>query len=85
MPTYARAGTIASDTVTIEEGLLSQFTHSFEPQLRKLGLPSELRKGIPALMKPYTVCKKGDVLNSKQAQILVSKCAFTYGLLKNIA
>ena len=41
-----------------------------EPQLRQLGMPTELKKGVVTLMQTYTVCKEGDRLTSEQARIL---------------
>lgn len=42
---YARAGNQAQMDITLDEGPLEQFTHSMEPQLRQLGLPTALKKG----------------------------------------
>lgn len=42
---FARCGQIASNTVELCEGPLTQFPFSLEPQLRKLGLPTKLEKG----------------------------------------
>lgn len=42
---YARAGNKAQTDITLDEGALEQFTHSMEPQLRQLGLPTALKKG----------------------------------------
>lgn len=42
---YARAGNHAQMDITLDEGPLEQFTHSMEPQLRQLGLPTALKKG----------------------------------------
>ena len=72
LPDYARAGCVATSTVILPEGLLSQFSHTIEPYMRKLGLPVELRKGVPALIKEYKVCKNKEVLTSDKAKILVS-------------
>lgn len=67
---YARAGFISPETVELD-GSLQQFQHTMEPQLRKLGMPTSLEKGVITLTKPFTVCRKGDVLTPEQAQILV--------------
>ena len=48
---YARAGAKAAETVELVEGPLHQFSFSLEPQLRKLGLPTELKKGVVTLSK----------------------------------
>jgi len=67
---YARSGTIATETVTLEEGPLTQFAHSMEPHLRSLGLPTSLKRGVITLIKEYNVCQKGQTLNPEQAKIL---------------
>lgn len=46
---FARAGDIAPETIELPEGLLPQFAFSMEPQLRKLGMPTKLDKGIFSL------------------------------------
>lgn len=77
---YARAGFIAPYSIELPEGPLSEFQYSMEPQLRQLGMPTALQKGVITLIKPYKVCQKGDVLTSEQAQILVSILYFLYTL-----
>jgi mRNA turnover protein 4 len=67
---FARAGNIASSTVDLDEGPLSQFSHAMEPHLRKLGLPVALKKGIVTMLAHHTVCKEGDKLTAEQAKIL---------------
>lgn len=53
---FARAGNTAPLTVKLDAGPLPQFSHSIEPHLRKLGLPTSLQKGVVTLDKPFTVC-----------------------------
>ncbi|TWW61941.1 mRNA turnover protein 4 homolog [Takifugu flavidus] len=67
---YARSGNQAQMDVTLDEGPLEQFPHSMEPQLRQLGLPTALKKGVVTLLKDYEVCKQGDVLTPEQTRIL---------------
>ncbi|XP_051531812.1 mRNA turnover protein 4 homolog isoform X1 [Myxocyprinus asiaticus] len=67
---YARSGNIATIAVTLDEGPLEQFPHSMEPQLRQLGLPTTLKKGVVTLIKDFEVCKEGDTLAPEQARIL---------------
>ena len=67
---FLRTGGIAEDTVVLDAGPLTQFSHAIEPQLRQLGMPTELKKGVVTLMQDYTVCKEGDRLTSEQARIL---------------
>lgn len=68
---YARSGTEALQTVVLEPGPLTEFSHAMEPQLRKLGLPTKLMRGVITLTEEYTVCKRGTKLTPEQAQILV--------------
>ncbi|NWX87573.1 MRT4 protein, partial [Nothoprocta pentlandii] len=67
---FARAGNRATYTVSLDTGPLEQFPHSMEPQLRQLGLPTALKKGVVTLLSDYEVCKEGDVLTPEQARIL---------------
>ena len=46
------------------------FPHNEEPQLRKLGLTTVMRKGVPTLDNPHKLCEKGKVLTAEQAQLL---------------
>lgn len=73
---FARAGTMASQTVILEEGPLPEFSHSMEPQLRQLGLPTSLKKGVIHLNTEYKVCDIDQCLTPEQAKILVSTCMF---------
>jgi len=70
MEDYARAGNRVKETVLIDEGSLDGFQHTMEPLLRSLGLTTTLKKGIIHLLKPYTICSKGDVLTPEQAKLL---------------
>lgn len=67
---FARAGNKAPMAVKLDEGPLEQFPHSMEPQLRQLGLPTALKKGVVTLLKDHDVCKEGDTLTPEQARIL---------------
>lgn len=67
---YARAGNKATFTVSLDPGPLEQFPHSMEPQLRQLGLPTALKRGVVTLLSDYEVCKEGDVLTPEQARVL---------------
>ncbi|XP_038051374.1 mRNA turnover protein 4 homolog isoform X2 [Patiria miniata] len=69
-PDFARSGNVARSTVVLDEGPLTQFTHSMEPHLRQLGLPTLLKKGVVLLVGEHTVCKEGEPLTPEQARIL---------------
>ena len=67
---YARGGNKATHEVTLPAGPLPQFQHTMEPQLRQLGMPTSMQKGVIALITDYEVCKEGAVLTPEQCQIL---------------
>lgn len=67
---YARSGFVAQETIMLREGPMPEFSHSIEPHLRQLGMPTALQKGVVTLIKDYIVCKKGQMLNPEQARIL---------------
>lgn len=69
-PDYARSGFVATEDVVLPEGPLPDFSHSLEPHLRQLGMPTSLQRGIITLLQDYQVCKKGSVLTPEQARIL---------------
>ncbi|KAJ1030350.1 hypothetical protein NDA16_001260 [Ustilago loliicola] len=74
---FARGGSKATETIELPEGPVmarsnppDTLPHPVEPQLRQLGMPTELKRGIPTLLQNYVVCKEGQTLTSNQAQIL---------------
>jgi mRNA turnover protein 4 len=94
---FARAGTAATRSFTVPAGVVYSLggeieaeqdvpmAHSLEPELRKLNMPTSLTKGKITLDNPYTVCKEGDVLDSRQTRLLklfgVATAEFTVKLL----
>jgi len=94
---FARAGTAATRSFTIPEGIVYSMggeipaeddvpmAHSLEPELRKLNVPTSLKKGKITLDNPYTVCEEGDMLDSRQTRLLklfgVATADFTVQLL----
>jgi mRNA turnover protein 4 len=46
------------------------FPHNEEPQLRKLGLHTTMKRGIPTLENPQTVCEEGKKITGEQARLL---------------
>jgi mRNA turnover protein 4 len=77
-PDFARSGNLATRTVVLPAGPVMQhhsdppepFPHNEEPQLRKLGLSTVMRRGVPTLDVAHTVCEKGKALTPEQAQLL---------------
>uniref|UniRef100_A0A671KDS2 Ribosome assembly factor mrt4 n=1 Tax=Sinocyclocheilus anshuiensis TaxID=1608454 RepID=A0A671KDS2_9TELE len=69
---YARAGNVATMAMTLDEGLLEQFPHSMEPQLRQLGLPTALKKG-KALVNMKTITQTSSPNNEKFFGLSIQK------------
>ncbi|KAK2629317.1 hypothetical protein QTJ16_000137 [Diplocarpon rosae] len=79
---FARAGTAATRSFTVPAGIVYSMggeidteldvplAHSLEPELRKLNMPTSLTKGKITLDNPYTVCKEGEILDSRQTRLL---------------
>lgn len=76
---YARKGNVATETVELEAGpvMIKEVNDSpsvapgaLEPQLRALGLPTSLQRGVPTLSSPFVVCEEGQKLTTNQAALL---------------
>lgn len=84
---FARAGTEATRSFSIPNGLVYQhageipvehdepISHTIEPALRKLGVPTRLVKGKVMLeltegQESYPVCRKGETLDSRQTTLM---------------
>lgn len=68
---FARQGNDAIETVVIEKGENEIFAGPQEPFLRnELALPTKLDNGKIVFLCDYTVCEKGETLDSRQAHIL---------------
>lgn len=52
---YARSGFVATRDVILPVGPLEDFSHTIEPHLRRLGLPTSLERGVINLIKEYQV------------------------------
>ena len=84
---FARAGTVATRSFTLPNGLVTArggeipadqdepVSHTIEPALRKLGIPTRLVKGKVMLeltegQEGYPICREGETLDSRQTTIL---------------
>ncbi|KAF7165557.1 hypothetical protein CNMCM5623_009742 [Aspergillus felis] len=84
---FARAGTVSTRSFSIPNGQVysrageipasedEPLSHTIEPELRKLGVPTRLVKGKVMLeltdgQEGFPVCKEGDVLDSRQTTLL---------------
>lgn len=67
---FGKTGSVATETVELNEGPLEQFSHDMEPFLRKQGLPVRLNRGVVELIADYTVCKEGDHLSPEASRVL---------------
>lgn len=76
---YLRGGQISPKTVVLNKGPvqtasteiggqspdLETLSHSIEPQLRKLGMPTELKMGVPTLLRDFDVARVGKVVSTE--------------------
>lgn len=70
---FPSAGFVPSNTITIHEGPLpSEFIHSMEPMLRKLGMPVLLKKGVIVVLSDYKICRANKPITPEQSRLLVS-------------
>ncbi|ORY86304.1 ribosomal protein L10-domain-containing protein [Protomyces lactucae-debilis] len=79
---FARAGTTSPLTFTVPAGAVYTrggqvaaeddvlLSHTLEPSVRGMGMPTLLKNGVITLSHDYTVCKEGDLLNSNQTRLL---------------
>lgn len=67
---FARTGSLATETIELEEGPLEQFTHEMEPFLRKQGMPVRLNKGVIELVADHVVCQEGEPISPEASRIL---------------
>lgn len=84
---FARAGTVATRSFTLPNGLVTArggeipadqdepVSHTIEPAMRKLGIPTRLVKGKVMLeltngQEGFPICRKGETLDSRQTTIL---------------
>ena len=72
--TYARTGSMAMSTVVIPKGNVLKngepFPHTLESQLRSLGMPTRLMKGIVTVDRDFQICAKGETITSEQGRLL---------------
>jgi mRNA turnover protein 4 len=71
---YARAGTVASQTVIVTKEMLERHPVSMVEQFRKLGLPVEVQNGELRFYggkDEHTLCKKGATLTAEACKLLV--------------
>ena len=72
-PDYARAGAKAPVEVSVTEDKMSTFPVSMMEQLRKLGMPVEIKQGKVVFrdgQESYRICKKDEVLSAEQCKLL---------------
>jgi hypothetical protein len=83
---YLRSGNLALRTITYGAGPLmrgfgdeqEKLPPSLEGELRKLGMPVQLKNGSLELLEAFTVCREGAPLSVEGAQILVGFFSRSY-------
>jgi mRNA turnover protein 4 len=73
-PDYARAGTVTSREVLIRADQLVDLPVSMMEQLRKLGMPVDIKDGKVILrdgLDTWRLCKEGETLSAEKCKLLV--------------
>ncbi|KAL0213283.1 hypothetical protein RCL1_006909 [Eukaryota sp. TZLM3-RCL] len=70
VPEYARSGHISTVEFIIPAGPLDQFSHTQEPFLRSLGVPTEMRNGVIYNRSEFVVASPGVQLTPEKANLL---------------
>jgi mRNA turnover protein 4 len=70
---FARAGSLATKQVIVDNTMLYNHPVSMVEQFRKLGVPVEVQNGRILLVgkKEHIVCKEGDILSAEACKLLV--------------
>lgn len=73
---FARSGHTAMQDVLLPAGPVQMaldppetLPAPLEPQLRKLGMPTELKRGVPTLLQPYQVSTTGQKLSPENVSL----------------
>ena len=67
---FARAGFVPSVKLQVPPGRLPDLPHTMLDQLRKLGMPCNLDRGVIVLPQAYTLCRAGAALTPEQGRLL---------------
>ncbi|QSL64863.1 hypothetical protein MERGE_002167 [Pneumocystis wakefieldiae] len=79
---FARSGFTSPFTFTVPAGTVyssggkipvdddNPLPHTFDSVLRGLGMPTLLKNGQVTLFNEYTICREGDILDSRQTRLL---------------
>jgi mRNA turnover protein 4 len=67
---FARMGDNATVDFVIKAGPLENFQHTMEAQLRTLGLPVRLQRGVIQVEQDVQVCRVGEALTAESAKLL---------------
>lgn len=74
-PDFARAGSVANRAVTVTDNDMEKFPVSMMEQLRKSGMPVEIKMGQVVLRDEakgeYRICKEGEVLSADKCKLLL--------------
>jgi|UniRef100_A0A7S4LHZ3 mRNA turnover protein 4 len=71
-PEYARMNDIAESTITLDKGPLDamQFPVPMDPYLRKLGLNTEIVRGVIHLLRDTHLCEEGKPITAEGSRLL---------------
>lgn len=67
---FARAGFVATKTITLEAGPVEWMPFSLEERFQTLGLPLEVKDKVINITKPFDLCTFGEPITAQQAKLL---------------
>lgn len=67
---FARSGFVATERVELKKGRLEHFEPNQVQNLRLVGLPVDVKRGVVTLIKDLIVCDVDEVLTPEKAKVL---------------
>jgi len=70
VPDFARSGFVPNQTIVLSASRLTELPHTMADQLKKLGVPVRLDKGVVVVTEDCNLCLKGVPITPEQGRLL---------------
>lgn len=70
VPDFARSGFVPNQTIVLSASRLTDLPHTMADQLKKLGVPVRLDKGVVVVTEDCNLCLKGVPITPEQGRLL---------------
>ena len=70
VPDFARSGFVPNKTIVLSASRLTELPHTMADQLKKLGVPVRLDKGVVVITEDCNLCLKGVPITPEQGRLL---------------